>query len=412
MCDLKIAKDPFYLYETLISQEDWTKYMGALERNRSPIREFPRVDQVYKSCHKIMASVGARDIVLQSYVYDNKGDYEKLGLGPKDRPDRKEMENLKEKFSRIVLPEVDNVKKETRARALERLRKRREGLESLNWAYSWYRGSSSLINELAVLKIDNAVGKRLDEANQKSVMGNVSATEIGRAMGWSSDRLSSGVYPAEWLHLSAFSWGGVANAAEKDGFITSQNFENLVFGTSETNSVMTRYEMAWQRLFRAESELAGNEQDITGTLSINCNDFSRKILFDVKDGEHYKTGVLEFTEKELKLLEDGGFKSGDYYQKISGQKRSGSATKEEMLILANDFPFIVYSIDYGLTANFVSRLFQVEGMECWFSFYPFRRQFYHRAEEMLDDKIFKKLKQEASGLKEKKQPFSIIKANA
>jgi hypothetical protein len=46
----------------------------------------------------------------------------------------------------------------------------------------------------------------------------------------------------QWLHLSAFSWGGFADVTQtEDGYSTSQNFENLVFGTSETNSVMTRY---------------------------------------------------------------------------------------------------------------------------------------------------------------------------
>ncbi|KAL5587067.1 hypothetical protein FOVSG1_012203 [Fusarium oxysporum f. sp. vasinfectum] len=165
-------------------------------------------------------------------------------------------------------------------------------------------------------KIQRAAGKRPDEAGQKEIMGGVSATEIGNAMGWGSKRLRSGVFPAEWLHLSAFSWGGIAGDEDPEGFTTSQNFENLVFGTSETNSLMTRYETAWERFFLAEKELAGTEEGIIGSLNIYCNDFSRPILWDMvisrNKSKNFSTADFTFTKQELELVRENLFGTKRY----------------------------------------------------------------------------------------------------
>jgi hypothetical protein len=47
--------------------------------------------------------------------------------------------------------------------------------------------------------------------------------------------------PLQWLHISAFSYGGFLDESSENQTATSQMPENLVFGTSETNSLMTRY---------------------------------------------------------------------------------------------------------------------------------------------------------------------------
>lgn len=132
-------------------------------------------------------------------------------------------------------------------------------------------------------KIQNARGTRGEVLSQKEVMGGISATEVrvpnpphipryrltlhrlqtnyaGLRPGNESSGLIIGqrpgcfqlrfVYPckslvftadtsrSQWLHRCAFSWGGLG----KPGNIhSSQLRENLVFGTSECNSVMTRY---------------------------------------------------------------------------------------------------------------------------------------------------------------------------
>lgn len=41
----------------------------------------------------------------------------------------------------------------------------------------------------------------------------------------------------QWLHRVGYAYGGL----DDTGYGSSQHVKNLVFGTSETNSIMTRY---------------------------------------------------------------------------------------------------------------------------------------------------------------------------
>jgi hypothetical protein len=47
---------------------------------------------------------------------------------------------------------------------------------------------------------------------------------------------------SQWLHLCAFSWGGLTTSPKSTKLVyrSSDIPENLIIGTSETNSVMTR----------------------------------------------------------------------------------------------------------------------------------------------------------------------------
>src|SRR5882757_9708571 len=56
--------------------------------------------------------------------------------------------------------------------------------------------------------------------------------------------------PAEWLHRCAYSWGGLG----KDSYTSSQVPQTLIFGTGECNSIMTRYEKAFQALVCREGD--------------------------------------------------------------------------------------------------------------------------------------------------------------
>ncbi|KAF5581113.1 AAA family ATPase [Fusarium pseudocircinatum] len=165
--------------------------------------------------------------------------------------------------------------------------------------------------KLAIVKIKCAAGKRPDEAGQKAIMGDVSATAIGRVFGWSSKRLKSDVFPVEenaelqvpeqgsvgtnppsqWLHPWFFSWVGIADESDPKAFSTSQGIESLVFGVSGTNSLVTGYETAWQRFFLAETDIIGTEKDITVELKMHCNDFSKPILWETEIS-HGKLGIL------------------------------------------------------------------------------------------------------------------------
>ncbi|KAF5585256.1 uncharacterized protein FSUBG_12506, partial [Fusarium subglutinans] len=59
------------------------------------------------------------------------------------------------------------------------------------------------------------------------------------------DEMTNGVALHWWLHRAAFSWGGL-----NGDYHTSQVPENLIFGTSEYNSLMTRYEKYFQDYVR------------------------------------------------------------------------------------------------------------------------------------------------------------------
>ncbi|KAG6994926.1 hypothetical protein FocnCong_v016556 [Fusarium oxysporum f. sp. conglutinans] len=159
-------------------------------------------------------------------------------------------------------------------------------------------------------------------------------------------------------------------------FSTSQNIENL------------------QKFFLAERDLNGTDEDITGTLNILCNDFPKPILWDTENTSNsFGTFVIEFTDKDLEFMKEEGFHSKPY---IKSRKDTLilEEDKKQMLVLARDFPFIVYSIQYELPADFQSRIFPVEKnekMKCFVPFFPFRQPFYHRAEAILDDLVFKEL---------------------
>ncbi|KAL7757299.1 hypothetical protein ACKLNR_011826 [Fusarium oxysporum f. sp. zingiberi] len=370
--------------------------MSSLQNNGSSIRPFPRITEaLFVLSDKILVKVGRSDIAVQASI--NKK------LGRSDSAEKEDLESFK-KSHPIYVPRK---KLTAKAKELEELKmeKRERGLDALTKVYELGRGTAYLSNDLDVDKIQRAAGKRPDEAGQKEIMGGVSATEIGNAMGWGSKRLRSGVFPAEWLHLSAFSWGGIAGDEDPEGFTTSQNFENLVFGTSETNSLMTRYETAWQRFFLAEKELAGTGKGIIGSLDICCNDFSKPILWDmVTESKHFSTVDITFTKQELELVRENPLGAKRYLDS-KPKTETNDGIRQEILILAHDFPFIVYSIQYDLQAYFHSRIFRSDDMSCSVPFFPFRRPFYHRAEAILDDLVFKefygKAKKESDVLKSK-----------
>ncbi|RPD59113.1 hypothetical protein L226DRAFT_510190 [Lentinus tigrinus ALCF2SS1-7] len=91
-------------------------------------------------------------------------------------------------------------------------------------------------------KIDAANSMRRMATSQKTVMGDVSATEVA-AMLWPANTLDADRKPsdAEWLHRSAFHFGGLGDKAD---YGTSQCRANLVFGTGECNTDMIRGENA------------------------------------------------------------------------------------------------------------------------------------------------------------------------
>lgn len=251
----------------------------------------------------------------------------------------------------------------------------------------------------------------------------------------------------QWLHLSAFSFGGFLPAGAKSGFSTSQNLENLIFGTSETNSLMTRYphiinlanmglslvnasadtfamyryEMAWQNLYREEQEIENREakaqgrrpRSLEGQLSIHCNNFSKPIRYDFY-GLDNKYKFEDFTipqhsvNKAVQIALDN--QGSDNPQLMCAAYASNNDTAQlgqdspepeeaafidGMLALAHDFSFVVYSMEYKIQNNFWSSILKEDKTTASFTFYPFQRSLYHQAEAVLDALVWKKLKDKA-----------------
>ncbi|PVF91963.1 hypothetical protein CPB86DRAFT_718410 [Serendipita vermifera] len=96
-----------------------------------------------------------------------------------------------------------------------------------------------------------AVAGATRNPDQKAVMGDISATEIAKLL-WDDDKpQKGGLMPAEWLHRSAFRFGGLEDKARP---VSSQVRRNLVFGTSECNTHMIRAENAITMLLAMETE--------------------------------------------------------------------------------------------------------------------------------------------------------------
>ncbi|EXF75736.1 hypothetical protein CFIO01_05332 [Colletotrichum fioriniae PJ7] len=411
-----MSKDPFELYSTWIHEDDWDSYMKMLaETQANPIRNFIscKKKNAYKALDDLMLAVGARDLMIQDSLSSEKR--ESLGLDPnQNESDKAALSEPKKRQIRKVIKE-----------------KRIQGIESQFKTYKFNNGQATINVELSAAKMNAASGKRPSQLTQTAVMGGVSASKIATSLGWEKERLASGFFSSEWLHLSAFSWGGFLPAGEKSGFSTSQNLENLIFGTSETNSLMTsttdqfvmeRYEMAWQDLYREEQKIQdrkakANEntsRPLQGQLSIHCNNFSNPIRRDFFDSDNkYKFGEFTIPEESVNRANataDEQFESEDPHLMCKAYASSNdtsqrhlqdllepenAASYDEMLALAYDFPFVVYSIEYTIQNDFKSIILDEASTRASFQFYPFHRSLYHQAEAVLDALVWKRLKEGA-----------------
>ncbi|RVD85035.1 uncharacterized protein DFL_003367 [Arthrobotrys flagrans] len=90
-----------------------------------------------------------------------------------------------------------------------------------------------LIDEKLYTRVANALG-----------WSNMRTTPAG---GWDRERFAK----AEWLHRCGYAYGGLSD----NDASSSQVKENLIFGTSETNSVMTRYEDVYRNAILRERTL-------------------------------------------------------------------------------------------------------------------------------------------------------------
>jgi hypothetical protein len=184
-------------------------------------------------------------------------------------------------------------------------------------------------------------------------------------------------------------------------------------------NMVFRYEMTWQNFFKLEQKLSnqlGKALDSTshlqGVLEIDCNDFSKPIQYDTNDGGRYEVKEFVFpknliaqynTMADENLLgtqeHEPQWMCNRYVQEVQNAANGGQGMQDtvqgQMLAMAYDFPYVVYSIQYGIETYFHSVLLDVEKVKESFSFFPFRRPLYHAAEAELDSVIWEKLEKAA-----------------
>ncbi|KAI1858010.1 uncharacterized protein JN550_012903 [Neoarthrinium moseri] len=404
-----MSVDPFEFFVTWIHEDDWHSYMMMLAKTETyPIRKFISFKDrdTCNTLNNLMLKVGERDLKIQGGL--SLDERKKYGL------------NLQQKEDDEATMAEFNRRKISKALKDKRL----QGLGSQVKTYNFLHGQTAIDITLGQAKMAAAAGKRASQLTQAAVMGGVSASDIATTLEWEKQRMSSGFFSSEWLHLAAFSWGGFLPADQKSGFSTSQNLENLIFGTSETNSLMTRYEMAWQDFYRREQKLHDklgpllqeNPRSPQGRLEIRCNDFSQPIRYDrYTPGNQYNFDYFTMDEKLVKEVRDASDKIlssdnpklmldvynslGDTTKRLNQDHRTAgqAASQAEMLLLAHDFPAVVYSLEYTIKNEFISVLLDDQACASYM-FYPFHRSLYHQAEAVLDALVWKAIKEKADAL--------------
>lgn len=152
-----------------------------------------------------------------------------------------------------------------------------------------------------------------------------------------------------------------------------------------------RYEKAWQDLFKFETEEykkhIGPWAQAIGDMRIdvNCED--------------------SFGTIEIDYMND----SGNYEWTTVDERDPFGLKKREMKKMAKAFPFLAYSVDYSIRLKTRSFALGRRDARLFITFYPLRRQFFHRAESKLDALIFQELK--ALGRKEISWIVALARTN-
>lgn len=116
------------------------------------------------------------------------------------------------------------------------------------------------ITRLTVEKLNEASRSTTRGISQRSAMSNHSATEIASIFEWDDPEEApppGGGHRAEWLHRSAFSFGGLGFTNPE--LLSSQTPRNFIFGSVEANTIMIRPEDTIRRLVRRTKALDQTE---------------------------------------------------------------------------------------------------------------------------------------------------------
>ncbi|KAH7305333.1 hypothetical protein B0I35DRAFT_464926 [Stachybotrys elegans] len=211
----------------------------------------------------------------------------------------------------------------------------------------------------APINCDNmeaAIGTRSQQATQKVVMGGVSASDVAfECKGpWFWDakpRPEFAISPAEWLHVIAYSFGGLSDNGNP---ADSQLAENMIFGSAECNSHMFRYEKGWQMLLTYEKilrELVDDQTVTKGTIDIRRNGKNKQVR-SLFSPWWTITGNIE----------------------VDGREK-----------MAHKYPWLCYVMEYTVRLEGYCRLFRSDNVMQATEFFPFSRHCTTRTESVVDN---------------------------
>ncbi|KAF3148957.1 hypothetical protein TWF594_000410 [Orbilia oligospora] len=233
---------------------------------------------------------------------------------------------------------------------------------------------------ITAAKIDAAYGTRASALNQGAVMEGISASDVANALSWSDMRATpingwdkERFAKAEWLHRVGYAYGGLTD----DDPTSSQKKHNLIFGSSETNSIMTRYEDVYRNAIIRERTLSQQLQLIYDKASM-ANPAAQPVN---------ATLATKLTDKGAKLRLEG---KSYIREKIAVPKAKLTSEPKTWTDISKRHPWLCSGLAYDFELDKPSLMFKVA--KKWTTdFFPFDRLFFTRLEGIVDDAICLKL---------------------
>ncbi|EKJ70234.1 hypothetical protein FPSE_09608 [Fusarium pseudograminearum CS3096] len=345
---VKMGENPFGLFDTYIHVDHYDAYMKTLEI----LNAFPDEILARKDAHRV-SKTSPRDIrKLENWLTANV-----LPM-PEKNHENKDNYTEAQKDARSAMDKW-------------KLIARISPLKQLYFKDDDFTFESAWCIDVSSKKITDASGKRIHKYQPAKIIGMHANDFADYALGWDpldraeellkyKHRMSSGFFMAEWLHLCAFSWGGLTKIPQ-DGQLLYRSSDipgNLVLGTSETNSVMTRH-VALPTKDSPDLNSPSSYPKLTVTRNIR----NKHVVRDVKDEI---TGRYSRTTSEMSIEEKG---------------------------IATKYHFLAYTISYSISFPQGSKLLNMKaGTSLNTMFYPFLRPVYHKLEDELDQALYGEIK--------------------
>ncbi|KAI9652613.1 MAG: hypothetical protein M1821_008360 [Bathelium mastoideum] len=242
--------------------------------------------------------------------------------------------------------------------------------------------------------MDLASGKRTTKGvdTQNKVMGQSADEVASKAFGWKVSDKSDNYSAAEHLHVCGFANGGLTSGPK--AYRTSQIQHNLVVGTSETNSVMLRYERAIIKTFQKEKKLRALYQQYklgNGGASVGTEVLGELKVHLNQDGPVYSNELS--TDGKFVTRKEQDFNDNNWFMEST-----------------NLFTGLAYHMDYQVTMFGESLLFNGEpNPTMCVELQPFARPFYSKGEALADDQLLELLFKKALEKIEKKRSNALKK---